>query len=157
MELEWTDILFRLGAATAAGIALGLNRDLMNKPIGMRTLGLVSLGSAIVVVATVHFQNMIAHPDALSRVVQGVIQGIMTGISFIGAGVILRDARLRTVEGLTTAATVWVTAALGIACGLAAWRIVVVGVGVSLFLLAVVGWIERRVGLGDENKEDRRS
>jgi putative Mg2+ transporter-C (MgtC) family protein len=157
MELEWTDILFRLGAATAAGIALGLNRDLMNKPIGMRTLGLVSLGSAIVVVATVHFQNMIAHPDALSRVVQGVIQGIMTGISFIGAGVILRDAQARTVEGLTTAATVWVTAALGIACGLAAWRIVAVGVGVSLFLLAIIGWTERWVGLGDENKEDRRS
>jgi putative Mg2+ transporter-C (MgtC) family protein len=157
MDLEWTDILLRLGAATAAGMALGLNRDLQNKPIGMRTLGLVALGAAIVVVATVYFETLVAHPDALSRVVQGVIQGIMAGISFIGAGVILRDAQARTVEGLTTAATVWVTAALGIACGLAAWKIAAVGVGVSLFLLAVVGWIEGRVGLGDENKEDRRS
>ena len=53
--------------------------------------------------------------------VQGIIQGVMAGIGFIGAGVILRDTKEKTVKGLTTAATVWVTAALGIACGLAAW------------------------------------
>jgi putative Mg2+ transporter-C (MgtC) family protein len=152
MQLEFLDILLRLGAASAAGMAIGLNRDLKNKPIGMRTLGLVSLGAAIVTVATVYFENLIAHPDALSRVVQGVIQGIMAGISFIGAGVILRDAQARTVEGLTTAATVWVTAALGIACGLAAWRIAVVGLAFSLFLLVGVGWIERLLGAGEEDE-----
>jgi len=154
MDLDWTDILFRLGAATAAGMALGLNRDLQNKPIGMRTLALVALGAAIVVVATVYFENLVAHPDGLSRVVQGVIQGIMAGISFIGAGVILRDAQARTVEGLTTAATVWVTAALGIACGLAAWKVAAVAVGISLFLLVVVGWVERWLGLGDYQQRD---
>jgi len=154
MDLDWTDILFRLGAATAAGMALGLNRDLHNKPIGMRTLGLVALGAAVVVVSTVYFENLAAHPDGLSRVVQGVIQGIMAGISFIGAGVILRDAQARTVEGLTTAATVWVTAALGIACGLAAWKIAAVGVGLSLLLLVAVGWLEHWLGLGDAKRED---
>jgi putative Mg2+ transporter-C (MgtC) family protein len=154
MDLDWTDILFRLGAATAAGMALGLNRDLHNKPIGMRTLGLVALGAAVVVVATVYFEHLVAQPDALSRVVQGVIQGIMAGISFIGAGVILRDAQARTVEGLTTAATVWVTAALGIACGLAAWKVAAVGVGVSLFLLAIVGRVEHWLGLGEGNRGD---
>ena len=120
MPIDWDDILLRLGAATLAGIAIGLNRDLQNKPIGMRTLALVSLGAATVTVAAIQFNVMSEHPDALSRVVQGVIQGIMAGISFIGAGVILRDAQARRVEGLTTAATVWVTAALGIACG-ASW------------------------------------
>jgi putative Mg2+ transporter-C (MgtC) family protein len=154
MDLEWTDILFRLGAATAAGMALGLNRDLHNKPIGMRTLALVALGAAVVVVSTVYFENLVSHPDGLSRVVQGVIQGIMAGISFIGAGVILRDAQTRTVEGLTTAATVWVTAALGIACGLAAWKVAAVGVGVSLFLLAAVGRLEHWLGLGEGNRGD---
>jgi putative Mg2+ transporter-C (MgtC) family protein len=59
--------------------------------------------------------------DAKSRVVQGVIQGIMAGISFIGAGVILRNTAARTVDDLTAAATVWVSAALGIACALGAW------------------------------------
>jgi putative Mg2+ transporter-C (MgtC) family protein len=67
----------------------------------------------------------------------------MAGISFIGAGVILRDLRAKTVEGLTTAATVWVTAALGIACAFAAWRVVAVGLAIALVLLVVVGWLER--------------
>jgi putative Mg2+ transporter-C (MgtC) family protein len=117
-------------------------RDLANKPIGMRTLGLVALGAAVVSLATIRFEGMADNPDAMSRVVQGIIQGIMAGISFIGAGVILRDTQARTVEGLTTAATVWVTAALGIACGLAAWTIVGVAVALALILLVGIGWME---------------
>ena len=105
-------------------MAIGINRDLQNKPIGMRTLALVALGAALVAVAGIDHPGMAPHPDALSRVIQGIIQGVMAGISFIGAGVILRDAQSKTVEGLTTAATVWVAAALGIACGLAAWTAV---------------------------------
>jgi putative Mg2+ transporter-C (MgtC) family protein len=76
-------------------------------------------------------------------VVQGVIQGIMAGIGFIGAGVILRDREAQTVTGLTTATTVWVTAALGIACGLAAWAIVGLSLALALFLLVGVGWLEK--------------
>src|SRR5215510_14608779 len=126
MTIDWTDIVLRLGAATLSGVAIGLNRDLQNKPIGMRTLALVALGAATVTVASVQYSVMAEHPDALSRVVQGVIQGVMAGISFIGAGVILRHRDKRTAEGLTTAATVWMSAALGIACGLGAW--IVMGV-----------------------------
>ena len=150
MQIDWTDIVLRLGAATLAGIAIGLNRDLQNKPIGMRTLSLVSLGAATVTVASVQYSTMAEHPDALSRVVQGVIQGIMAGISFIGAGVILRDRNKGTVEGLTTAATVWMSAALGIACGLAAW--IVMGVAIVLALAALVGlhWLDRAMGLKND-------
>ena len=137
MDIEWQDALLRLGAATVAGIAIGINRDLSHKPIGMRTLALVALGAAAVTVAAIQFSVLERDPDALSRVVQGVIQGIMAGISFIGAGVILRDAKAGEVSGLTTAATVWVTAALGIACGLGAW--VIVGVTVTLALLVLAG------------------
>ena len=136
MNIEWQDALMRLGAATAAGIAIGINRDLTHKPIGMRTLALVSLGAAAVTVAAIQFSVLERHPDALSRVVQGVIQGIMAGISFIGAGVILRDPKAGDVSGLTTAATVWVTAALGIACGLGAWAIVAATLALALLVLA---------------------
>jgi len=136
------DIALRLGAAVGVGMLIGLNRDLANKPIGVRTLGLVSLGAAIVAISTVHFRGLADHPDALSRVVQGVIQGIMAGIGFIGAGVILRDTEAQTVRGLTTAATVWVTAALGIACGLAAWQIVAISLALAVFLLVGVAWLE---------------
>jgi len=142
MTEEFIDTILRLGAAAAAGMILGLNRDMADKPIGMRTLGLVALGAAVVSLATIRVDGMAGHPDAMSRVVQGIIQGIMAGISFIGAGVILRDAQAKTVEGLTTAATVWVTAALGIACGLAAWSVVGVAVVLALVLLVGIGWLE---------------
>jgi putative Mg2+ transporter-C (MgtC) family protein len=156
--MDWTlaDIAIRLSAAVAAGMALGINRDLSNKPIGMRTLGLVALGAAAVSLATIQYNDLAAHPDALSRVVQGIIQGVMAGISFIGAGVILRDQSARFVSGLTTAATVWVTAAIGIACALAAWRVVVVSVALGLLLLAFVGWVERRLDLDDDSKLEKR-
>jgi putative Mg2+ transporter-C (MgtC) family protein len=136
------DVALRLSAAVAVGMVSGLNRDLADKPMGMRTLGLVSLGAAVVAVSTVHFQGLVDHPDALGRMVQGVIEGIMAGIGFIGAGVILRDIKAETVKGLTTAATVWVTAALGIACGLAAWQIVALSLLLAVFPLVVVAWIE---------------
>ena len=142
MLLEFDDIAVRLSAATMMGVLIGINRDLQNKPIGARTLGLVGLGTATVAVSGIQFPEMAEHPDAASRVIQGIIQGVMTGISFIGAGVILRDAKTKMVEGLTTAATVWITAALGIACGLGAWRSVAVAVPVTLVLLVVVPWIE---------------
>lgn len=143
MDLELHDMALRLGAAVAAGMVIGLNRDLQNKPIGMRTLALVSLGAATAAVVSIDFPGMAGHPDAVSRVLQGLIQGIMAGISFIGAGVILRDPRARSVEGLTTAATVWVAAALGIACGLGAWPVVAITLTFAVLILAAVGWIER--------------
>ena len=143
MTLELSDILMRLSAAAGAGMLLGINRDLQNKPIGTRTLGLVALGTAVVAVSAIQFPGMAENPDAASRVVQGIIQGVMAGNSFIGAGVVLRDAKAQMVQGLTTAATVWVTAALGIACGLAAWRTVAIGLTLAMALLVVMPWLER--------------
>ena len=145
MTLELTEILLRLGLASGAGMLLGINRDLQNKPIGTRTLGLVALGTAVVAVSSIQFPGMAEHPDAASRVVQGLIQGVMAGISFIGAGVVLRDAKAQMVQGLTTAATVWVTAALGIACGLGAWRTVAIALPIALALLVAVPWIENLI------------
>jgi putative Mg2+ transporter-C (MgtC) family protein len=148
--ITWEDATLRLAAATLAGIVIGFNRDIHNKPIGMRTLALVSLGAATVTVAAIQYDVMAAHPDALSRVVQGVIQGIMAGISFIGAGVILRDQQNGTVEGLTTAATVWISAALGIACGLAAWTVATVAVVLALASLVGLFWLDKWMGLKND-------
>lgn len=154
MDLSFLDVGLRLGAAAMTGAVIGLNRDLTNKPIGMRTLGLVALGAAAVSVATIQVDGMAENPDAMSRVVQGIIQGVMAGISFIGAGVILRDPKARTVEGLTTAATVWVTAALGVACGLGRWNVVLVGVAIALVLLVVVAWVEALVSKTNGSESD---
>ena len=120
-----------------------MNRDLADKPVGVRTLALVSLGAATVSVAGIQVHGMAENADAMSRVVQGIIQGVMAGISFIGAGVILRNVESRSVEGLTTAATVWVSAALGVACGLGAWRTIMIAVPVTLALLFATRLIDR--------------
>jgi putative Mg2+ transporter-C (MgtC) family protein len=143
------DDIWRLACATAIGLAIGYNRNLAGKQMGMRTLALVSLGAAIITLATISFADLAAHPDALGRVVQGIIQGVLIGIGFIGAGTILRDQKEHTIHGLTTAATVWVTAALGVACGLAAWPVVLAGTVIALVLLFVFRWIEKRLDLAD--------
>lgn len=137
------DPMLRLLAAALVGMAIGLNRDVNGKPTGMRTLGLVSLGAALIAVGTVEFRGLEHHPDALSRVVQGIIQGVLAGVGFIGAGAIMRSRTTRDVEGLTTAATVWVTASLGVACALAAWEVVLIGVVLTFLMLVVMRPVER--------------
>jgi len=142
---ELDDVL-RLLAAAGTGLLIGIDRDANGKPVGMRTLSLVSLGAALVSIAAIEFQNLRDHPDALSRVVQGVITGVLTGVGFIGAGVILRDRDAKTVHGLTTAATVWIAAGLGIACALGAWLLVGAAIAITLLVLFVLPLLERATG-----------
>jgi putative Mg2+ transporter-C (MgtC) family protein len=153
--IDFGDVALRLAMSVLIGALIGLDREWRGKPVGIRTLALVSLGAALVSVSTVHLTVLNNEPDAVSRVVQGIIQGVMAGIGFIGAGAILRHPEQREVQNLTTAATVWVAAALGIACGLAAWEIVWIGAGLTIVVLVVLNpldrWIDRR---RDEVKGD---
>jgi putative Mg2+ transporter-C (MgtC) family protein len=134
--MDTLDIALRLGTATLVGVVLGLNRDLHGKVTGVRTLGLVCLGSALAVLS-VHAVN---GTDA-SR----VIQGILTGVGFLGAGVIVRNNKGRHVHGLTTAACVWVAACIGAACGCAEWQIVALGAALVLVILVFGGPFEKSI------------
>jgi putative Mg2+ transporter-C (MgtC) family protein len=127
--MDTLEIAIRLCAAALVGALLGLNRDLHGKPTGVRTLGLVALGSALAVLAVRH-----ASAADASRVVQGIV----TGVGFLGAGVIIRDSEGSHVRGLTTAACVWVTACVGAGCAIADWRIILVGI-VLVFIILVAG------------------
>jgi putative Mg2+ transporter-C (MgtC) family protein len=138
-------VIVRLLAAAGAGLALGFQREMSDKPIGMRTLGLISLGAAMVSIAALRYPGLGNDPNATSRVLQGIIQGLMVGVGFIGAGVILRDESTKKVHGLTTATTVWIAAGLGIACGLADWIVVVTGLVLALIILIVLKRFERHV------------
>jgi putative Mg2+ transporter-C (MgtC) family protein len=138
------DQVLRLVVAAVVGTAIGFNRELRGKPLGMRTLALVALGSAVVALAGLDFLGTSAPPGAIARVLQGVITGVLSGIGFIGAGVVLHDRDAATVHGLTTAATVWMTAALGIACALAAWTVTATGIILALAVLFGLNWVERR-------------
>lgn len=134
------ELVLRLSIATLMGGTLGANRELHGKPAGVRTHALVTLGAATVTVITLHSQAGTTEPDpnALSR----IIQGILTGVDFLGAGVILRDTAGH-VTGLATAATIWVCAALGIVCGLGYWSVVGVSVGLVLIVLLFGRRVER--------------
>ncbi|MFD1703473.1 MgtC/SapB family protein [Methylopila henanensis] len=131
----------RLLAAAGCGIAIGLNRDLKQKPMGMRTLGLVAVGAAVVSLAALQPAELRDNPDAFSRVVQGILQGVLTGIGFIGAGAVLKLPNDSAIRGLTTAAAVWATAALGVACALADWRFMLA----AFFVTGVVLILPRKI------------
>lgn len=144
MAIETADIALRLAAATFSGLLIGIDRDQRDKPAGMRTLALVALGAALVAVTAASIPELGTDPNAFSRVMQGVIQGVIAGIGFIGAGAILHRGRHNeVVHGVTTAATVWVSAALGIACGLGQWRIVVLALALVFIVLIIAKPLER--------------
>jgi putative Mg2+ transporter-C (MgtC) family protein len=127
----------RLGAALIVGAILGLNRELHGKPAGMRTHALVSLGAAIATILVLD-SRVAVDSNAISR----VVQGILTGVGFLGAGVIMRDP-IGHVTGLTTAATIWMCAVLGIVCGLGHWTLLGIAVVLTTLLLLLGRPIER--------------
>ena len=146
--MEPTEIALRLAAALLAGALIGLDREVKKRPAGLQTHALVSLGAAITMLVVAGSGG----PDPGSRAVQGII----TGIGFLGAGVIMQYERERRVEGLTTAASIWTAAALGMACG--AGHLALAGAGLAAIILVLVagGWIEAwlaRRGLGNDEKQ----
>jgi putative Mg2+ transporter-C (MgtC) family protein len=150
--MDWIEITLRLSAATLIGGVLGLNRDLHGKPTGVRTLGLVGLGSAMVVVAVVNTGSGTGDFSAASR----IVQGILTGIGFLGAGVIVHDARsTQRVHGLTTAACTWLTACLGTVCGFAQAPVIVIAglltAAVLIFGGPIERWFHARLPRSDDN------
>ena len=151
---DQVEMMLRLCGADTAGMTGGINRDIHNKPIGMRTLGLVALGAALVILSGSVYEGLHFGQDAVSR----VVQGIMTGLGFLGAGAILRGRDQMQVQGLTTAATVWIAAGLGVTAGLGAWFITVTGTLVTLFVLTFGKRIEevliRLFGRSEEVDED---
>ena len=146
--LDWQEIALRLGAATLAGAAIGLNRDLHSKPIGLRTLGLVGLAAAMIVVLA----ESSGTPDTR------LIQGILTGVGFLGAGVIIHADQNSRIRGLTSAACTWLTACIGIMCGAGQWKIVTVGLAITFIVLIAGGraeaWLHRALGGKDYPAED---
>ena len=138
----WIDAIGRLVVATAAGMVLGWERSRENRQImGLRTLGLVGLASCIAVQAIVHSGLPNVNADAAGR----AMQGILSGVGFIGAGAVLRVGLGQEVHGLATAACIWVTATIGAAAGLAVWPLIIGGVSLAMLVLFVGAPLERRI------------
>ena len=134
------EVALRLIAATLIGGGIGLNREMRHRPAGLKTHALVGLGASLVTAVTAALTGL-DHPstDALTRVIQGVI----AGIGFLGGGAILKDGD--EVRGVTTAATIWVTAALGVACGAGFFGAALIALVITLAVLILGNRIEQAV------------
>jgi putative Mg2+ transporter-C (MgtC) family protein len=140
---DWLNICFRLCLALLIGSIIGLERQLKHKPAGLRTHMLVSLGSAVFTITAIQVGGENISADALSR----VIQGIASGVGFLGAGEILRESsqKSRSVEipGLTSAAAIWVAAALGIASGCGLWQLGLIAALLTVIVLNIFKKLEK--------------
>lgn len=132
---ELVRMLVRLLAALAVGALIGYEREKRGKAAGLRTHMLVSMGTTLFVVATIEGGMQ---EDATSR----VIQGIVTGIGFLGAGVIMKIHESRQIRGLTTAAGIWMTAAASVAIGLGQIGLGLIAAGMAWVVLAIMDRFE---------------
>lgn len=129
--IGWWNIVLRLGIALLTGAIIGLERETKKKPAGLRTNMLVSFGSALIVIVPIEIGAAEQNLDVLGRAISGVI----SGIGFIGGGTILRESKIK---GLTSAAAVWVSAALGITVGCGLWILGLAGAIVTLVILRLL-------------------
>lgn len=143
------DIGLRLLAATLIGLGLGLERMLRGKPTGVRTLGLVSFAAALVTLSLMHVPDVEGNSDAVGRVLQGAVQGVLVGIGFLGGGILLRDLEHHRVFNLTSAAEVWAVAAMGLATACAPWAIIALGIIIFVLVIVALRILEVRLDLKD--------
>ncbi|MFA5956709.1 MgtC/SapB family protein [Hyphomicrobium sp.] len=121
------EVVLRLVTAVLCGGFIGLERDLRRMPTGFRTMAIVSLGACVAAIAGVRHGDT----DGFSRIAQGVV----TGIGFLGAGVILQHNNIHHVKGLTTAAAIWLTAAIGLMCGIGELKLAIVATALAIAVL----------------------
>ena len=133
---ELVNVVVRLMLAAAFGGVLGIERESMGKAAGLRTHMLVALGAALFV--------LVVTPLGVAGDVSRVIQGVAAGIGFIGAGSILKHVERDEVTGLTTAASIWLTAAIGVAAGIGAIWFSVVATAIAWIILGVLERVSRR-------------
>src|SRR5438105_3450082 len=144
MTVDDYEILARLMAALVAGAFIGYERSYHGRPAGFRTHALVCTASSLLMLVTVYEAHWMRATTALVQIdPTRMAQGIMTGIGFLGAGVIVKEGA--SVRGLTTAASIWVTAAIGILAGVGFYFPVVIATALTLGTLSMFRWIEARM------------
>ena len=145
IEGDYIQITIRLIGSLVIGGLIGLERSYHGRPAGFRTHLLVCLSTSLLMLVTVYevrwFPNI--SPGRIALDPTRMAQGIMTGIGFLGAGTIIKDGL--TVRGLTTAASIWITAAIGILVGIGFYFPAMAATVLTLGTLSVFRWVERRM------------
>ncbi len=144
--MEWSLFALRVCLATIAGLAIGLERETQGKQAGLKTNGLVALGACMFILMSLRFQG-----DSFVDTTR-VLGQVVVGIGFIGAGTILE--KKRKVEGLTTAATVWCSAAAGCLAGYGLYTELAIVSGLILIINLLFGYVEHKLKRKKKKKED---
>jgi putative Mg2+ transporter-C (MgtC) family protein len=141
------DLMLRLLLAAGLGAAIGVERELRQKAAGLRTNMLIAVGSALFTVVSIELARAGGTPDRIAA-------QIVSGIGFLGAGSILRSGK--SVHGMTTAATIWVNSAVGMAAGAGLYGIATVATIITLVVLAALPFVEqyldRYAGVGNSRR-----
>lgn len=141
---DYLEMALRLVTALVAGALIGYERTYHGRPAGFRTHALVCTASSLLMLVTAYEAHWVrASAELITFDPTRMAQGIMTGIGFLGAGVIMKEGL--SVRGLTTAASIWITAAIGILAGIGFYLPLVVSVVLTIGILAVFRWIEVRM------------
>ena len=144
MTIDHQEMVLRLLAALLAGALIGYERSYHGRPAGIRTHALVCTASSVLMFVTVYEAHWVrAAGDTIKLDPTRMAQGIMTGIGFLGAGVIIKEGL--TIRGLTTAASIWITAAIGILAGIGFYFPLALSAVVTLGVLSIFRWVESRV------------
>lgn len=144
------DFLLRLAAALGLGLLLGLDREIKHAPVGMRTFALVAVGSAVYTMLTLRIGTVPEGSDAFSVDPSRLIQGLIGGIGFLGAGAIIGSQSGDRVRGIATGAAIWVSGGIGVACGLGLyWEALSVTL-LTTVLLFTTEWAHAKWGRPDE-------
>jgi putative Mg2+ transporter-C (MgtC) family protein len=137
------DELIKIGISLLIGSLLGLEREYQNKPAGFRTIALICVGATLFTIISFRMGEITHSIDRIAA-------NIVTGIGFIGAGVIFKNGA--NVYGLTTAATIWIAAGLGMAVGAGEYALAFVSLGVSLMILMVFEYFQERVSASHQRR-----
>jgi len=143
LHADYLQMMLRLLAAVGAGACIGYERSFHGRPAGLRTHVLVCMASAVLMLVTVYEDHWVRIAGEARLDPTRMAQGIMTGIGFLGAGVIVKEGL--NVRGLTTAASIWITAAIGVLAGVGLYVPMLFSVVLTLMVLSVFRWIEMRV------------
>ncbi len=133
----WPGDMISIALAVALGAAVGLEREISSKAAGLRTNVLICLGAAVFTIVSRQFA---AESDSITRIAAGIV----TGMGFLGAGAIIQDRG--GVHGLTTAATIWLVASIGMACGAGFYKLAAIVALIAVLVLMGLGQLERPLG-----------